>query len=165
MKLTAETDHRNPEMRGAETGLRATPISARNLTGPRKPVGTMTQAVPAGGTVGHGTSPRTLKNTLNDYLNYRYTRTKPVTASFFALAVILLSCGTGCSSHTILTSVNNYAYWVERVNEAPTPCRHAKLEKWRQALDEANAASKRGGSFPLQLKALRDAEAKFGECK
>ena len=81
---------------------------------------------------------------------------------FFA---VLLFSAPGCTSNKIMTSVNNYAYHVARVNEAPDPCKHAKLERWRAALDEVNAASKRGGSFPLQLQALKAAETKFGECK
>lgn len=105
-------------------------------------------------------------------LTRRSTGSNPVPAatspgrrhSLFIL-LLALAFAPGCTTGKILTSTNNWAYYTARVNETPEPCRHAALTRWKAALDEVNEASKRGGSFPLQFKALRDAEAKFGECK
>lgn len=89
------------------------------------------------------------------------------------LVFLLLASGAAvsCSSNKILTSSNSWAFHTARYNEScvnPAPgcaCRHEALARWRGALDEARDAVRRGGKYPLQIRALKDAEAKLGECK
>jgi hypothetical protein len=87
------------------------------------------------------------------------------------LLPLLVAASIGCSSGRVLDSANNWAYHTARYNEdcyaaSPTcECRHEALARWRKLLDEANEAAQRGGKYPLQLRALKDAEAKLGGCR
>jgi len=86
---------------------------------------------------------------------------------------LLLASGAAvsCSSGRVLDSANAWSFHTSRFNEScvnPAPgcaCRHEALARWRVALDEARDAAKRGGKYALQIRALKDAEAKLGACK
>lgn len=92
-----------------------------------------------------------------------------VTAILLGLLMIALAL-TGCASpaQKVLKSVNGYEFYMARYAEfCPTPspaqspeckAKATTLRRWSKALDEAGAALKRGGAFPLQLKRLKETE-------
>ena len=99
---------------------------------------------------------------------------KETRAFWLIFAAILLMFGAlcmfGCASpaQRVLRSVNDYEYHNARQHEdcavttvfTETACaiRGGVLRKWSDALDEAGAALKRGGAFPLQLNRLKTVE-------
>ena len=85
-------------------------------------------------------------------------------------AAIFTSCSP--TANKCLTSANAWAFHYARYQEACVPqgsvecaCRYEALDRWRRALDEANAAMSRGGKMPLQLQALEDAKRALEACK
>ena len=86
-----------------------------------------------------------------------------------ALLLIIVMALAGCTSpaQKVLRSVNDYEYrnarYVEecKVPAPKCPEKAALLREWSKALDEAGAALKRGGSFPLQLQRLADTEKSY----
>ena len=81
---------------------------------------------------------------------------------------LLVGCGSG--TRTTLTSVNAWEYFNARQTEdcrVSTPvcdCRWEELQVWRKRLDEAGKAVKNGGKYPMQLKAIGEAEQAYGAC-
>lgn len=84
------------------------------------------------------------------------------------LALIFLC---SCGPRKVLTSLNAFEYHNARQSEecaVSTPacdCRWEALFRWDKLLHEAGKAVKNGGAYPLQLKALKEAEAAYGACK
>lgn len=87
---------------------------------------------------------------------------------WLAVALVLV---TGCASpaERVLTSVNAYHYWLGEyettcAGKGTEACRawETDLRSHKARLEAAEAAIKRGGKLPLQLKAMRAAERQAG---
>jgi hypothetical protein len=83
------------------------------------------------------------------------------------LFLLMMTLVVGCSSPSqkILRSLNDYEFHSARYADAcpappsdPCKAKAVVLRKWSGALDEASAALKRGGAFPLQTKRLGEVE-------
>lgn len=88
-----------------------------------------------------------------------------------AFAASLVSCGS--ARVDIATSINSFHYANARYEEKcvavvgpanECAATNAALAKWKQALKEADEASQRGGSFPLQVKRVEATEKEALKC-
>lgn len=100
----------------------------------------------------------------------RYSPGRRLALCLFAVGLTASVLGCSSGPRAVLASVNVWEYWNARQAEdcrISTPvcdCRWEALQAWRKRLDEAGAAVKRGGKMPLQLAALKGAEAAHGAC-
>ena len=86
-------------------------------------------------------------------------------------AASLASCGS--ARVDIATSINSFHYANARYEEkcvavvgpvSECAATNAALTRWKQALKEADEASQRGGSFPLQVKRVNATEKEALKC-
>jgi hypothetical protein len=87
--------------------------------------------------------------------------------------MLLAVFAVGCTqpAHKILTAENTYYFYLDSYNDGSCPTKYdpacqpksdALNNLWTKN-ERAKAALKRGGDLPLQLKAVKDAEAKVKE--